>query len=376
MKILYCVLGTFNSGGIERILAAKANWLVQHGHEIYIVTTEQNNKKDFFVLDNRVKRIDLNILYSSIQGVNPIKKYLDRRKRMKIHQQKLKKVIFETDPDIIISTFGNEVSLLPNIHHRAKKIVEIHFSKWYRIQLNRPGIYKFIDQVLTWQDAKIAKKYDRLVVLTEEDKLNWKNILNIEVIPNFIEKRANEPALLESKSMIAVGRLYYQKGFDRLINAWNLVVKKHPDWILNIFGAGELEKDLINYIRELNLEQNIKIYPPTSEIDSEYKKSSAIILSSRYEGLPMVLLESMSVGVPPISYTCQCGPKDVISDYHDGILVEEGDIQGLADKILLLIEDKKLRKDLGLNSYIKSKNYLVDNIMTKWMTLFSDILNF
>lgn len=183
---------------------------------------------------------------------------ISRKRLMRKHRKALNTVLLQNKPDIVVSTFGNEVGFLPFIADGSRKVAEIHFSRWYRLQLNRKGIWRIIDKYLTYTDYRILKKFDRFICLTEEDKLNWGKLNNIEVIPNFIEDIAAQTAPLTAKSMIAVGRLSYQKGYERLVKAWKIVADKHPDWRLNIFGGGELKDDLESLIKNVDLNNYIK----------------------------------------------------------------------------------------------------------------------
>lgn len=374
MRIIYCLAGTFNSGGMERIVINKANWLTEHGHEVSIITTEQNGRQNFFPLNEKVTRIDLDVMYSDTNSLGVVKKMISRKRLMRKHRKALNTVLLQNKPDIVVSTFGNEVGFLPFIADGSRKVAEIHFSRWYRLQLNRKGIWRIIDKYLTYTDYRILKKFDRFICLTEEDKLNWGKLNNIEVIPNFIEDIAAQTAPLTAKSMIAVGRLSYQKGYERLVKAWKIVADKHPDWRLNIFGGGELKDDLESLIKNVDLNNYIKIHEPTAQILREYVNNSALVLSSRYEGLPMVLLEASSVGLPLISFTCQCGPKDIIMSGYNGLLVNEGDIDGLAEAIIKVIENPELRKEMGKNSLEKSTEYNKEIIMNKWNGLFHSLM--
>lgn len=370
MKILYCLAHTSNSGGMERIVVNKANWLAQKGHEVTILTTDQENRKDFFSLID-VKRIDSDILYSKNKSSNPIKRYILRNRLIKEHKNYVEKYIKENPQDVIISTFGNEVGFIPKLKDKSKKILEIHFSRWFRLQENRKGIWNLIDRILTWKDFRYAKKYDHFVCLTEEDKQNWKGISNIHVINNFIKNKSDKPASLQTKSMIAVGRLEYQKGYERLIEAWELVKPKHPDWKLEIYGSGTLKNNLVDLIKEKNLSDVIRINDPIKNIEDKLQESSAFILSSRYEGFGLVLIEAMSNGLPIISFDCQCGPKDLITNENNGFIIKEGDTKLMADRIIKLIENPCLRIQMGENAYKLSEFYLQDTIMPQWENLFN-----
>lgn len=373
MKIAYCLAGTFNSGGMERIVVGKANWLAAHGYEVSIVTTEQAGRPDFFPLNEKITRVDLDIMYSETLQLSPISKFFERTRRMKLHRQKLAAFLFDFRPDITISTFGNEVMFLPKIKDGSKKIAEIHFSRWFRLQANRRGVWKWIDKVLTWQDKKALSRYDKFIGLTQEDLKNWTKVHNVEVIPNFITELAPVPAPLAEKSMIAVGRLAYQKGYERLLAAWNIVYMRFPDWKLHIYGSGELQSVLQHEINTRHLESVITIHKPESDITSRYLESSALVLSSRYEGLPMVLLEAGACGLPLISYTCPCGPRDLIKDGYNGWLVPEGNVEALADAIIKVMEDKELRVKMGRNALEESKKYLQNDVMPRWVDLFQRV---
>ena len=131
--------------------------------------------------------------------------------------------------------------------------------------------------------------------------------------------------------MIAVGRLDYQKGFDRLIFVWEKVRKQMPDWRLDIFGQGEWREILQSMIDERGLQDVVRLNNPTKNIGDEYVDSSIIVMTSNYEGFGMVLVEAMSCGVPAVSFDCKCGPAEIISQHDGGLVVKNGDIEGLAE---------------------------------------------
>ena len=131
MKILYCIAGTYNSGGMERVLANKANWLVNHGYEVTIVTTDQKGRRPFFSLDERIVCYDLGIGYEENNGKSFLNKLLRYPYKQYKHRKRLAALIKQIKPDITISMFCNDVSILPRIKDKSKKILEIHFSKFF-----------------------------------------------------------------------------------------------------------------------------------------------------------------------------------------------------------------------------------------------------
>ena len=375
MKIIYCLAGTFNSGGMERIVIRKANWLAANGFDIIIVTTEQQGRSNFFPVDSRIRCVDLGINYSD----NPyagslVVKYRIRRKKQLLHKQRLSELLKQEKPDITISTYGNEVEFLYKIKDGSKKIVETHFFRWFRLWGEQPNtLYHSANKYLTWRDRCRISRYDAFVCLTHEDRSFWGNLDNVHVISNFIESAAVEQASLRDKQVIAVGRLSYEKGYDRLIRAWALVRREYGDWQLKIFGSGELHEELLRLISDLELTEIVQICNPVKDIYAEYRRSALFVLSSHYEGMPMVMLEAMRCGLPVVSFACKYGPRALIEDGVNGLLIEEGNIEQLATGIMKLIADPELRQKMGTQAYQASSKYTETVIMPQWVELFNHL---
>lgn len=375
MKIAYCILGTFNSGGMERVLANKTNYLAKLGHDISIITTDQKNRKPYFDLHASIKQIDLGINYTENNSSGLLKKIFDYPRKQALHKKLLAEKLSEIQPDICVSLFDHEVGLLPDMNDGSKKIVEIHFSRFKRLQYGRKGLWKLIDKYRSNKDLRTVQKFDKFVVLTQEDKSYWGDLPNIVVIPNANSFPVAQRSQLDSKNVIAVGRYDYQKRFEDLVDVWKLVHQEEPDWKLNIFGKGPERENLQNQINKLGLEDTLILKEPVRDIDKQYLSSSMIAMTSRYEGLPMALLEGQASGLPLISYTCKCGPKDIIQEGKNGYLLEEGDKVGMANKILTLIRDPELRDSMGQQAFEMSNNFSEAMVMEKWIQLFNDSLN-
>lgn len=373
MKIIYNISGTFNSGGMERVLANKANFLARRGYELTIVTSDQKGRKPYFALDSRVKQIDLGINYSDLSKMGLIKKSALYYIKQKTHKKRLTKVLNKINADIVISMFDHEVPFLWSIQDGSKKIVEIHFSRFKRLQYGRKGIWAMVDSYRSKEDLKWVRRYDRFVALTKEDAGYWGNLANMEVIPNANSFEIEEAANYDAQRVLAVGRYDYQKGFEDLIDAWNIVYLRYPDWSLNIFGDGELKETMQKQINKLGLKNVVHLIQPVKNIKVEYLNSSIIAMSSRYEGLPMTLLEAQTCGLPMVAYACKCGPKDLITDGKNGFLVEEGNMKQLAEKLMDLMEDPDKRKKMGEEALINARNYTEDKVMQKWVDLFNSL---
>ena len=210
--------------------------------------------------------------------------------------------------------------------------------------------------------------------MTKEEQELWPELNNTVVIHNYQEMECKVPATLKHNRVIAVGRYTYQKGFDLLVEAWKLVADKHPDWSLHVYGEGN-RAELAKRISELDLTKSFMVNGRTDSIIEKYLESSIFVLSSRYEGFGMVLTEAMSCGVPPVSFACPSGPRDIITHGVDGLLVENGNIDHLAQNICTLIENEDLRKVMGGNARESVKRFRKEVIMAEWKQLFEELMS-
>lgn len=373
MKIVYCIRGLYNSGGMERVLANKVNWLVERGWDVNIVTTDQKGRGAFFQLDPRIDVYDLGVNYEDTNGSSFLYKCLLYPFKLLQHKRRLKQLLHKLKADITISMFCNDASFLWKINDGSKKILEIHFSRYKRLQYDRKGIWRIADIIRSKNDRSIAKKYDKFVVLTNEDKDYWGTMDNIMTIPNARSFRFESPASLDGKLVIAVGRYSYQKGYDRLLRAWKQVSAALPDAELHVVGEGELRDELLDLVESLGISESVRLGKATKNIEQVYLEASLLVMTSHYEGLPMVLLEAQAAGLPIVSFNCKCGPKDVIEHGESGYLIENGDIDRLAKGIIEILSNDSLRKSMGRKAFCNSENYDERIIMEKWVNMFETI---
>lgn len=380
MKIVYCLNSIRYLGGIQRVTITKANALADiSGNEVHVIVTD--NKEGILVqqLSQKVDLIDLNINYyngdrSRSKMTNLIVYAIKRKQHKKLLYEKLQTI----KPDVVVSVGTSEKYMLLSMRHRSWKVIrEFHFERNYRKRLANTGFDQLKARISDWYDFGFKeKKYDRIIVLTEEDKsLNWQGWSNVSVMPNPVSFVCNESSNLKNKTVVSIGRLDYPKNYSSLIRAFKIVHDRHPDWILKIYGEGDERSLLQQLINDLHLNENVELMGATSDVKQALSEASVFALSSITEGFPVVLIEAIECGLPVVSYQCPYGPKDIISDGVDGFLIAVNDKQAMADRICQLIEDEELRHKMGAAAKLKAKRYHKESIIAQWMKLFEEIVN-
>ena len=183
----------------------------------------------------------------------------------------------------------------------------------------------------------------------------------------------SESATFQSKRVVAIGRLSVEKGFVELLPVYKKLANKYPEWEFAIFGSGKLETIIKNSIN--NYPTNVKLYPSTNIIQQEMLNSTIYVCSSLTEAFPMVMLEAMACGLPVVSYDCPCGPREIIKNGEDGILVPDRNTLLLEQAIEKLILDESLWQDLSKAAKINIKRFLPNTIFNKWIKLINSISN-
>ena len=191
------------------------------------------------------------------------------------------------------------------------------------------------------------------------------------VIPNGVERK--EPSPLTARTVIAVGRYSFQKALDRLIRAWALM-EGRGDWKLKLVGDGECRPELEALVRELGLTGSVELTGVRKDMEAVYRDASVLALSSRYEGLPMVILEAQAHGIPVVSFDCQCGPKDAIEDGVNGRLVPAGNVDALARALAETLHDSAALRRMGAAAWETARRWEPETIMAQWDNLFKELV--
>lgn len=376
LKIVYCTPSLYLPGGIERILTTKANYLADViGYDVYIILTDGKGKDPYYPLSSKIHVLNLDIRFEELWQLSFLEKIPIYLKKQRIYKKELKKLLFEIRPNITISLLRREINFITSIKDGSKKIGELHVNKknYRNFEENETNLIKNIFSKF-WMRNLVGhlKKLDKFIVLSNEDKENWNELSNVEVISNPLPFQTMQTGDLSGHKIIAVGRYTYQKGFDLLLKAWKIVSEQHPDRELYIYGKGD-KTEYRKLAEKLNL-KNLFLENAVPNIIDKYNESSIFVLSSRFEGFGMVIAEAMACGVPAVSFACPCGPKDIIRDEEDGLLVENGNIKQLAEKICYLIKNEEIRKEMGFKARINVRRFDKEKIMEQWIQLFNNLL--
>lgn len=364
MIIAYCVHALNLSGGIERVLTIKAGYLAEVlGYEVHVITARQKGRKMSFNMSEKVVLHDL-----------------DTNDRLFLfkYKRRLEALLAKIHPDITVSVCDNSIYALTTCADGSAKVGEFHFShEKFQMKYGSNAFGRLYAAYRTRKLEEAVKKLDRFVVLTKADKADWEQIRadGIEQIYNPLTFVSKQSSPLSRKRCVAAGRFESQKNFKDAITAWRTVNSRHPDWTLSIYGSGSQKDELNDYIKKSGLTGKVILEGKTNDICKELLDSSCLVMSSRYEGFPMILLEALTTGLPIVSYDCPKGPAEVVTTGANGYLAKVGDTDTLAQGICRIIEDEGLRRQFGAESLRRSDNFTIGNIMAKWDSLFKDILN-
>lgn len=378
IKIAYCIPSLYSVSGMEKTLATKVNYFADHlNFEITVILTDGKGKPFAFPLSNKIDVINLDINYDQIWGYNVFKKTIFYFIKQIIYRKKLTTVLNQIKPDITVSMLRREINFISRINDGSKKVGEMHFNRANYRDFNTKGKYIGLKGVLAklWMGQLISnlKRLDHFVVLSYEDMNQWPELNNISVIYNPNDIFPDLVSDCTSSKIVAAGRFVNQKGFDLLLDAWKIVSEKHPDWSLSIYGPGS-KNSFLDQIKRNGIENSCFLHEAVKDLSPKFVESSIFAFSSRYEGFGMVITEAMACGLPPVAFACPCGPKDIIDNYKNGILVEPENIIELADKLIYLIENPQIRKEMGKNALVKAQRFRIEVIAKEWEQLFTEIL--
>lgn len=363
MKVVYCVNSLWQSGGTERVVTTKMNYLAElRGYEVHVVVRDKS-KKDFFTLSPQI-----------------IRHCLGCEKSVSAYRHELEVLLMQLHADVAICVGGIELPFLWKLQDGSRKILEFHYTKNFLVNFVR-GIHHIrfrklhllkvwlIQQRITYY----ARKYDCVVGLTQRDVHLWGDPANMTYIYNPLSFRSERQSSLAGKEIISVGSFTPAKGMDLLIEAFGRIAKRHADWHLSLFGSGQDYELLRKLISKYDIEKQVTLNVPCSHIADKLQESSIYAFPSRSDGFGLVLTEAMECGLPCVAFDCECGPREIIDNGVTGFLVPPQDINAFASALERLIDDLDLRRAMGENAHRAVARFYVENIMPQWTDLFTQL---
>lgn len=356
MKIVFLIKALDNVGGTERVTIQIANQLSLRGHQVHIVSLVGNQKPFFEVLPS----VQLHYIHKGSD--NSIFPYRDLRRHYR-----LKKCFSHLSPDVIIVVDASRATFkIP----ACKPYTTIYWEHFNSLMHSKP---------MQRLSRKLAVKYgDCIVTLTEEDAQSYRqkyNTTKVQCIHNPITIEVPAYVAPQGHQVVAVGRYTEQKGFDLLLQAWNLLQDK-ADWQLLIVGKGKKKhtKRMQDYINQQQLHSSVQLLPPTNNVQRLFASCSIYALSSRFEGLPLVLIEAAACGLPAVAFDCPTGPSEIIQHQQTGLLVPAGNVQAFADALRQLMKQESERWHYSAEAYRYVKEKFAEAaIVDKWEALFNQL---
>lgn len=377
-RISILLLHANGMGGTIRTVFNLAGYLAER-HEVEIVSVLREAEEPFFPIDPRVRLRYLDDRLAP--GRDPVRALLSKMPSRLIPKEE-------------------------NAYHRFNLWTDLKLARYIRsmdtgvLMATRPGLNLVMAQlaqpgVITVGQEHVAlrtkpdaiqalikwryRRMDALVTLTKADLRDYRQALTkkprkLVRIPNAVPPMSGGVSRQDAKVAVAVGRLTRIKGFHRLITAWQEVARLHPDWRLRIFGAGPQEDNLRAQIAEAGLQDVVELPGPTSDVGAELERASIYVMSSRHEGFPMTVLEAMAKGLAIVSFNSPHGPKEMITNEVDGLLVTPRTNDNLAAAIIRVIEDEPLRRRLAAGALETARTYDVAAVGAHWDALLGDLL--
>ena len=377
-KIVYCTPALYSAGGVERIVSFKASYFAERlGYDVIIIVTEGRGRECFFPLSDQVKVVNFELGFEELWKASFLRKVFLYLSKQRKYKKMLSAELMRIHPDITISMLRREINFLTSLKDGSKKIGELHVNRgnYRNFEANDSNHLKRLFSWLWMKNLVVQlKKLDQLVVLTEKSRSAWPELTNVSVIPDPIPLSLPLSNGTDSKRVITIGRYAYQKGYDLLLQAWAEVEKHYTDWTLEIYGMGD-QSGYRQLMADLCIDvDRCHLNGPVDDVGKVYKESSIFVLSSRFEGFGLVLVEAMGSGLSVVSFDCPAGPDEIITDGYDGLLAPSGDVKALANNLMLLMADEKLRKRLSHNARQSARRYEMDLIAGKWVDLFNKLM--
>ena len=368
-------------GGTTRTVINLAGYLSKH-YDVELVSVTRRKRESFFPFPAEVRVLSLNDRYAKI-GLRwrLVRGLLGRCPSLLVHEHDRRYASFSLWTDLLVLNYlkgatGVLITTRPGLNILAARHAPfgVRTIGQEHMNLGTKGAVMRADM------QRYYPRLDALAVLTETDRRDYVGLFRsgappVVLLPNAVPAIDGGRADPTRKTVVAAGRLTRQKGFDRLIPAWSQIAHTHPDWRLEIYGSGRERGALQQLVDQLGLSETVRLMGRTTRLGHAFANSSIFVLSSRREGLPMVILEAMSKGLPVVSFDCPTGPAEIVVNDHNGVLVPDGDIPALTEALRHLIEDDEQRARLGNGALDTAARYDIEAIGERWTELIDGLLS-
>lgn len=388
-KVSFLAMHVYGTGGVPRTVLTLAGHLARRGHAVEVLSVARPREVPSFPVPPgvRLRWAEDHVAAGSTKHLRArddanrsvVARWLDGRPTRLtagrndpslslLTDVKMRRLLRSLEPGALITTRPELAVAASRWTRRGMRVLE-------QEHISFAGRERGLKQAL----KDVSGRLDALLTLTEEDRQQWVGFLGtdsptrVRAIPNTPPFAVSGPAPLDSRIVIAGGRLTPQKAFDRLIDAFAPLARTHPDWHLHIYGKGRLRSELAAQVQRLGLDQQVRLMGFTDQFEARLSGAAVYAMSSRHEGLPMVLLESMSKGVPMVSFDCPEGPRQLIESGVNGLLVDDGNVGALSSALAQVMDDDDLRTRLGAGALASAERYLPDRVCEQWESLFEEI---
>lgn len=378
LKIVYCTPALYMAGGVERVLTLKANYFAEYfGYDITIILTEGKDKSHFYPLSNKIKVINLDINFEQLWTCSFIKKIFVYLRKQRLFKKLLTKELMRIHPDITVSLLRREINFINDIEDGSKKVGELHVNRANYRNFKTENTNFIKNLFAKYWSANLLqhlRKLDAFVVLTQKDRESWVELDRVCVIPNPSPFVSSMVSPLTEKRVIAVARYSREKGIDLLLHAWAEVEKQIEEWCLDVYGDGDTSL-YEKIMTDLGINRSrCRLNGRINNVEREYCQSSIFVLSSRFEGFGMVIVEAMTCGLPVVSFDCPWGPRSIIQDSESGVLVENGNSSALAQGLISIINDAERRKTMSIAALQNAQHFKIERIAQQWVKLFNNLI--
>lgn len=358
-RICFFVKDIYEYGGIPKVVSKTCSILSEEdGYEVYILSLFKSNELTPYEINENIQMSNIDNNHKNLYKMFHIYK---KNIRFKLH---------DINPDILVISGIGYFTLLnkaitKKMRFKTKLIGWDHncFGDW------RIGGF-------AWKGYKCLKNIDRLIVLTESNKNEYANFYDndkIYVISNPIDMVCKLSKYNEcSKKIISAGEFINRKGFDQIPYIYDYIIDSYPDWKWEIYGTGLKLKELKKLIEQKNMSNNVLIKGFTENLHSKMEDSAIFVSTARSEAFGMVLIEAQNCNLPVISFKAQ-GPNEIVSNNINGYLLDQGDLKGMAMKLIELMQNTEKRIEFSNNAKINFTKYSDKNILSKWKKVFDDL---